>query len=699
MDESKSDQKERGQPGWYDRAWPFRKKITFDPTRVANTELENFPALVRFIDTTLKSALYGGHVAHPEGNDIIFVGADGLTLLDHELEVYDPYRGILEAWVRLPLLGQGTETSLYLYYGNFSSKVRQNPEGVWGADYIFENFGYLSAITVEVWARSQDAFPETIQTLVSQWPLLSSGNTVEIFDAGSIDDLNAQGFAGAIFDGRFIYFVPAYSPNSTGRILRHDTQGNFGGSASWNTYGLEGNTGYYGGAFDGRYVYFAPHLAGNAASAALPHGKILRYDTRGDFERAQSWRTFTLDKSVSYRGAAFDGRYVYYCPDCESTDAPGQRRPVAPSGKVLRYDTWQDFAKATSYSTYDAASIFGANTAGFNGAISADHHLYFIPGYGCGALLRYDTREDFVSPASWSAYDLGQLKGVTTFGWAGAIYDGRYIYLVPQAAGLVVRYDTRMDLKDETAWLTYDSSQSDSPGSGYEGAIFDGKYIYFIPKLAGKDYTNILRYDTAQDFLDRASWRLCGVTVPGSGSGGFKGGNFDGRYLYLAPSQPTPDDHGDTSCRILRFDTTGSQASFSLRYSGCGHNGGLSGARQGPSFLINTEKWVLQAQSSSMLPPGWHHLAGVYDGSQISLVVDGVEVCTQSAAGPIQRSDTDVVIGQVPQGQGYFRGIIQEVRISKVARSLDWLQTSYKNLHAPTEFCWMGPEEHFKTKG
>ena len=698
MDDSKSDQNERSRPGWYDRAWPFRQKIIFNPARISGAGLENFPVLVRFMETTLKSALYGGHVAHPEGNDIIFVGADGLTLLDHELEVYDPYRGILEAWVRLPLLSQNTETGLYLYYGNFSSKVRQNPEGVWGADYVFENFDDLTAITVEVWARSQETLPDTIQTLVSQWQLLSSGNMVETFDATSIDNLDAQNFAGAVFDGRFIYFVPAHSPNRTGRVLRHDTQGTFGDSASWDTYRLEENAGYYGGAFDGRYVYFVPHLGGNAASPLWPHSRILRYDTSGDFERPQNWRTVTLDKQISYRGAAFDGRYVYYCPDCELVDGL-DRRPGAPSGKVLRYDTWQKFADPASYATYDAAGTDGTNTTGYNGAVLAGHYLYFIPGYGCGALLRFDTREDFASPASWSAYDLKPLKAVAADGWAGAIYDGRYIYLVPQAAGLVARYDTRTDLKDETGWLTYDSGQSGLPASGYEGAIFDGKYIYFIPKLAGKDYAGILRYDTAQDFLEDASWSWYRVTLAGSGSGGFKGGAFDGRYLYLAPSMPAPGDPDGKSCRIPRFDTTGPLASFCLRYSGCGHNGGLSGAMQGPGFLINTEKGVAQAQSSSVLPPGWHHLAGVYDGSRISLVVDGVEVYTQSATGSIQRSGTDVVIGQVPQGQGYFKGIIQEVRISKVARSLDWLSTSYNNLYATGEFCSMGPEEHSKMKG
>lgn len=699
MDKSKSHQKKNGGSAWYDHAWSFRKEIRFDPTGVSNTELENFPVLIRFRDTPLKSVLYGGHVAHSEGNDIIFVGSDGITLLDHELESYDPYRGTLEAWVRLPLLRQGTETSLYMYYGNFTSKVRQNPEGVWGADYVFENFDHLPAITVEVWARSHEVLPETIQILVSQWQLLPSGNKVEIFDAGKINSFHARNFAGAIFDGQFMYFVPAYSPDSTGQILQYDTQANFADSASWKTYGPEENTGYYGGAYDGRYVYFAPHLGRKGSDPVLPHGRILRYDTSGDFRQAQSWRTFVLDKPISYQGAAFDGRYIYYCPGCELADGPDRQQSAAPSGKVLRYDTWQEFEDPASYAMYDAAGTDGVNTTGYKGAVLAGQYLYFVPGYGGVALLRYDTHEDFVSPSSWSAYNLGHPEVVATDGWAGAVYDGTYIYLAPQAAEAMVRYDTRRDLKDNTGWQTYHSSQSGMPNSGYEGAVFDGKYIYFIPTVVGKNYASILRYDTARDFLKDASWRPCDVRVPGAGYSSFRGGNFDGRYLYLAPSQSAPDDSGNNSCQVLRFDTVGPRATFSLRYSGCGHNGGLSGAIQGPSFLVNTDRGVLQAQCSSMLAPGWHHLAGVYDGSRISLVVDGIEVCARNAAGAIQLSDTEVVIGQVPQGQGYFRGTIQEVRISKIARSLDWLRTSCKNLQTPGEFCWMGPEEDSKMRG
>jgi hypothetical protein len=101
-------------------------------------------------------------------------------------------------------------------------------------------------------------------------------------DAGNTSPLtNTKGYIGAAFDGRYVYFVPWNDGTSYhGKVLRYDTQGNFSNSASWSAYDA-GNTspltntkGYVGAVFDGRYVYFAPYGDGGTY-----HGRVLRYDT------------------------------------------------------------------------------------------------------------------------------------------------------------------------------------------------------------------------------------------------------------------------------------------------------------------------------------------------------------------------------------------------------------------------------------
>ena len=91
---------------------------------------------------------------------------------------------------------------------------------------------------------------------------------------------------------------------------------------------------------------------------------------------------------------------------------------------------------------------------------------------------------------------------------------GKYVYFAPYSNGLdfhaeVLRYDTTLEFETVGAWSTFDAAANgvgDDP-RGYAGAGFDGKYIYFAPNirevqlagLVGTDYHGeVLRYDTNQ---------------------------------------------------------------------------------------------------------------------------------------------------------------------------------------------------------
>jgi hypothetical protein len=71
------------------------------------------------------------------GNDIAF--ADNTGWLDHEIESfeqdYSPTHAKLVVWVRVPSLSTSIDTIIYLYYGNASMSPRENPTGVWDANY------------------------------------------------------------------------------------------------------------------------------------------------------------------------------------------------------------------------------------------------------------------------------------------------------------------------------------------------------------------------------------------------------------------------------------------------------------------------------------------------------------------------------------------------------------------------------------
>lgn len=724
MEEMTKDSKTK----WFDPAWKYRRKISLARDCVANQDQFDFPVWVVMTDPALRSLEHGGHVAKVSGADFLFVLVEDSIKLAHEIEQYVPETGLLRAWVKIPRLSQAKDTVFYLYYGNTQEIYNPDPASVWADDTLVwhgaktnQERRILShnlnsspqSLTVEVWVKAEEVQAEVFQALVSKWAYLPTLDSFEAYDAGATDGLVTKGYFGAVFDGRYVYFAPAYDGTGNhGRVLRFDTHGHFREPASWSAYdagetsGLS-SKGYYGGVFDGRFVYFVPRLDKNFTPEVTHHSRVLRYDTTLEFKDSRSWQAQDAGNPVSYQGAAFDGRYIYFCPGYEHVSTPAddknyQWSGVTVSGKVLRYDTHGDFTAAASYSTYDASQTSGLETRCYDGAVFDGRYIYFVPLESLGLVLRYDTQGDFMNPVSWTAYDVRQTSGYEP-GWCvGAIFDGRYLYLVPYSNGVVVRYDTWGDFNAPGCWLAYDAQHTAGlDARGYDGAVFDGKYIYFIPFHQGQDgsggfHAQVLRYDTAQNFTDAAAWSAADAAGTGGlNPVGFNGGAFDGRYLYCAPwrdgVQPNglPAAHG----RVLRYDTTGSLASFSLRFTDCGHNGGLCGAVPGPAFLVNTDRGVLNIQAHRTLSPGWHHLAGVYDGAKISLVIDGVVINQRNGSGTIQANETDVIVGQTQEGLGHFRGLIEQVRVSSTARSVDWLRTAYRNLSDPAAFCRVGFEE------
>ena len=116
--------------GWYGANWLYRKAITIDATQV-DADLTNFPVLIDITDTDLASG------AQTDGDDILFTGDDGTTKLDHEIEYYANISETLVAWVEVPFLDSGTDTTLYMYYGNTGAASQEDVAGTWnGSNYV-----------------------------------------------------------------------------------------------------------------------------------------------------------------------------------------------------------------------------------------------------------------------------------------------------------------------------------------------------------------------------------------------------------------------------------------------------------------------------------------------------------------------------------------------------------------------------------
>lgn len=112
---------------------------------------------------------------------------------------------------------------------------------------------------------------------------------------------------------------------------------------------------------------------------------------------------------------------------------------------------------------------------------------YFVPGQDqlgkTGNVARFDTRTPFEDASSWSVFDVNGVNPKAGE-FAGAAFDGRFFYLVPNGqghSGTVARYDTTAQFASASSWSTFDMTSLNPQAAGFFGAAFDGRFVYFVP--------------------------------------------------------------------------------------------------------------------------------------------------------------------------------------------------------------------------
>jgi hypothetical protein len=82
-----------------------------------------------------------------------------------------------------------------------------------------------------------------------------------------------------------------------------------------------------------------------------------------------------------------------------------------------------------------------------------------------------------------------------------------------------------------------------------------------------------------------------------------------------------------------------------------------------PAGSIRTSLDRTVTAPSAIPSSTWTHLALTYDGTTVRLFVNGVQVSSTAASGPIAVGSGVLRIGAAPNSSDYFRGLIDDVRI------------------------------------
>ena len=115
--------------------YKFRKKIIINAVEIpAGETLKDFPMMVTLKDNDLRSAANGGKMVSETASDIRFTKEDGVTLLDYEIERYNPATGELLAWVRVGAIGNASTKPIFLYFSN-KFAANESSSNAWNKTY------------------------------------------------------------------------------------------------------------------------------------------------------------------------------------------------------------------------------------------------------------------------------------------------------------------------------------------------------------------------------------------------------------------------------------------------------------------------------------------------------------------------------------------------------------------------------------
>lgn len=154
------------------------------------------------------------------------------------------------------------------------------------------------------------------------------------------------------------------------------------------------------------------------------------------------------------------------------------------------------------------------------------------------------------------------------------------------------------------------------------------------------------------------------------------GAKFSGAQSITIPATPSLrllPNQGLTASAWVRVEQAQNATVFALDDQGKS----IEVAIDGSKFVARASLGgppVAVAQTSDLTLSQWHHVAVTAGSDKLTLFVDGVAV--GSAPVQLQELGGNFVVGTAANGGSYLNGDIDEVEVSKVVRSADWIKAS-----------------------
>ncbi|MHA2028389.1 MAG: DUF2341 domain-containing protein, partial [Candidatus Kariarchaeaceae archaeon] len=614
--------------------------------------------------------------------------------LAHELSDFDRTTGRLAAWVNIPRLSDDGDTNITLYYGNDVLRNNENPTEVWRQNseaiwHLEETSGSGSYI-IDSTSNGYDGTPVGTQFLQSG----VIGGAREFTGSGD-NDITMDG-GSALLDGweEFTFSFWIYPNYATDQEWLDDSQG---------------------------AVFYKSQSAWLSRIWSIGSGKG-RFQVDLDFDiSGKAYSNVEIDRQKwNWIVYSFDGRYLrtFVNGTLQSTSDRGYDRLVDDSSQfsIGRYsntfkgyiDEFQilDFGKSVDYVSLE---FMGFNTSSQLISVGEEESNDYW-----WADVTFAYRRDIVidqSKVTGNFENFPVLIDVssTSLKTGRVQSDGNDIIFMDQYQNKldheIDKFEQSISQGSITAWVKVPMvyQTEDTVISMYYGStvtlesqedpesVWDADYlaVWHLKEDPSGSAPQIL--DSTEN--DNHATSSGSMTVGDQESGQIGDSiDFDGSDDSVSVSGLATNGLSSFTISIWINPSMIQSGGLICAEPWSRNNGLIIDTTWGSMiFRLTTSVDVYHLTTSYPNTDVWSNIVGTYDGSSLNFYVNGIEVNSLSAQGTIDK--TDWIIGY--QQSGYFKGKLDEARISKSSRSAEWIKTSYNNQLAPTSFSIISNEREF----
>lgn len=686
----------------------FRKEIEIQSSKVAGSSSHtDFPVLISFTDSDIRSTGNGGNVESTDGYDIRFTADDGTTELSYQLNSYDASTGELIAWVKVPSLSGSSNTSIYMYYGNDAVSTDGSSTDVWHS--AFKGVWHLD----EDLPSSNNIYDATANGIDGEKRGSTHASDHKAGKIGMAYDL----------DGSNDYYEMDTDLNTwlggTGTVSAWIKTSQWGHSNAWQSPGITGieeaggGNDIFWGVIDGSGKLYAQ--AGNGSNAKTSprvndnqwhHVVITRNHSNGeikvymdgDLEDTDNSETGTKTNSFYSLGRIEDtGGSAEYLE--------GQLDEVRMLNTILDAD-WIK----TEFNNQDDPSSFytvgseesvncGGSTppSGGPSGYSYCKNIATNPAYvhGSGSHTDFPFLVELTHNDLRSTGNGGQVTSSNGFdiiftNEAGTTQWSHELESYNASTGKVVAWVKIPSLSTSTATnfkIYFGNSSVTTNQSSTDTWTENYKAIYHL---------NNSFDDATDNGNDGTNYNSNNLSSSKIGSGR----TFDGNSDYIRVSNSSSLNITGNQVTIsawAKVDNVGQDAPFAVKGTTVNQEQYMLGVdtESQPQDTYNMRVTTNNGHSRYNVGEpnfgSWDYVTYVYDGSlgsnpRMKMYVNGVLVSSQNASGSIEsNSSGDLWIGKRPLGDNrYYDGALDEIRISDAAHDAHWIRTEYDNQNNPT---------------